>query len=193
MEAFDLVRGDICSDISFTYRCDDHQFYSWVDHVICSSSTISNILSIDSVDNFSDHLTWYGPWKGWANLWPLVDLAGGMYTKTWSPTISFTELDERSRCLFCWFCALQILFRGNSTHSTFWSSLQICSRQHWQSIGLADEREQLLLEDANHAHWAGRREILLWNAVNWSCRQTECRVIECPNHDLPAPQSWPAY
>ena len=56
-QAFDLVRGDICSDISFTYRRDDHQ--SWVDHVICSSAilnTISNIMSIDSVDNFSDHL-----------------------------------------------------------------------------------------------------------------------------------------
>ena len=59
MQAFDLVRGDICSDISFTYRRDNHQFCSWVDHVICSSaisSTISNIISIDSVDNFSDHL-----------------------------------------------------------------------------------------------------------------------------------------
>ena len=59
MQAFDLVRGDICSDISFTYRRDDHQSFSWVDHVICSSAilnTISNIISTDSADNFSDHL-----------------------------------------------------------------------------------------------------------------------------------------
>ena len=59
MQAFDLVRGDTCSDISFIYRHDDHQSFSWVDDVICSSAilnTISNIMSIDSVDNFSDHL-----------------------------------------------------------------------------------------------------------------------------------------
>lgn len=39
----------ICSDISFTCRRDDHQFYSWVDYVICSSAistTISNITSL---------------------------------------------------------------------------------------------------------------------------------------------------
>ena len=59
MQAFDLGRGDTCSNISFTYRRDDHQSFSWVDHAICSSAilnTISNIMSTDSVDNFSDHL-----------------------------------------------------------------------------------------------------------------------------------------
>lgn len=58
MQTFDLVRGDT-SDITFTYRRDDHQSSSWVDHIICSSailSTIGNVLSSDSVDNFSDHL-----------------------------------------------------------------------------------------------------------------------------------------
>ena len=33
--------------------------FSWVDHVICSSvilNAINNIMSVDSVDNFSDHL-----------------------------------------------------------------------------------------------------------------------------------------
>ena len=35
MQAFDLVRGDISSDISFTYRHDDHYSFCWVDHVIC--------------------------------------------------------------------------------------------------------------------------------------------------------------
>ena len=34
MQAFDLIRGDTCSDISFTYRHDDHQSFS---HVIYSS------------------------------------------------------------------------------------------------------------------------------------------------------------
>ena len=59
MQFFDLVRGDTCSDITFTYRHDDLQSFSWVDHVICSSTilnNISNVMSIDSVDNFSDHL-----------------------------------------------------------------------------------------------------------------------------------------
>ena len=59
MQAFELIRGYTCSDISFTYRRDDHQFFSWVDHVICSSvilNAINNIMSVDSVDNFSDHL-----------------------------------------------------------------------------------------------------------------------------------------
>ena len=59
MQAFDLIRGDTCSDISFANRCVNHQSFSWVDHVICSSAilnAIDNIMSVDSVDNFSDHL-----------------------------------------------------------------------------------------------------------------------------------------
>ena len=34
MQTFDLVRGDTSSDITFTYRRDDHQSSSWVDHII---------------------------------------------------------------------------------------------------------------------------------------------------------------
>ena len=55
MQTFDLVRGDTSSDITFIYRRDD-QSSSWVDHIICSSvilSTIGNVMSSDSVDNFS--------------------------------------------------------------------------------------------------------------------------------------------
>jgi hypothetical protein len=59
MQTFDLCRGDSSSDITFTYRRDDHQSFSWVDHIICSSaisSSISSVTTSDSVDNFSDHL-----------------------------------------------------------------------------------------------------------------------------------------
>ena len=55
MQAFDLIRGDTCSDISFANRCVNHQSF----HVICSSvilNDISNVMSVDSVDNFSDYL-----------------------------------------------------------------------------------------------------------------------------------------
>ena len=57
MQAFDLVRGDICSDISFTYRRDDHQsFPGLIMLFVLILNNTSNMMSIDSVDNFSDHL-----------------------------------------------------------------------------------------------------------------------------------------
>ena len=57
MQTFDLVRGGI-PYISNLMQTDDHYSFSWIDHVICSAilNTISNIMSTDSVDNFSDHL-----------------------------------------------------------------------------------------------------------------------------------------
>ena len=59
MQDFDLDRGDAHSDISFTYRRDDHLSTSWVDHIVCSSAIVNNFNSIntqDSIDNFSDHV-----------------------------------------------------------------------------------------------------------------------------------------
>ena len=42
MKAFDLVRGDTCFNISFTYKHDDFQSSSWIDPVLCSSGTLAS-------------------------------------------------------------------------------------------------------------------------------------------------------
>ena len=59
MSAHNLVRADLNSNISFTYRRDDFSACSWPDHILISSQfshLIKEVSCEDSVDNFSDHL-----------------------------------------------------------------------------------------------------------------------------------------
>ena len=59
MHSLNLIRADINSDVTFTYRRDDFTVFSWPDHVISlkhHARLIKEVSCEDSVDNFSDHL-----------------------------------------------------------------------------------------------------------------------------------------
>ena len=59
MHSHNLTRADICSNIQYTYRRDDHTSFSWPDHILTlhyNVHLIQGVACIDSVDNFSDHL-----------------------------------------------------------------------------------------------------------------------------------------
>ena len=61
MLEFDLCACDLsfCDDIQYTYERDDAQTHSWIDHILCTSSSsnlISNAHTLHSGSNLSDHL-----------------------------------------------------------------------------------------------------------------------------------------
>ena len=59
MNQHSLACTDLDSDISYTYRRDDHANFSWPDHIptlMHHAHMITGVGACDGVDNFSDHL-----------------------------------------------------------------------------------------------------------------------------------------
>ena len=59
MRDYNLICADLNSSIKYTYRRDDCSVFSWPDHVLTlahHAQSITRVSTLESVDNFSDHL-----------------------------------------------------------------------------------------------------------------------------------------